>query len=74
MALCKRACCHFDVKGMAFDKSKLELTLRSLSSAPLVTKVSLPCSSIVTAASFAKVTPEQKGCPGLLQKHTKKGH
>jgi hypothetical protein len=31
-----------------------------------VSKVSFPCSSIVTAASLAKVTPEENGWPGLL--------
>jgi hypothetical protein len=41
-------------------------TLRSLSKAPLVTNVSCPDSSIVTAASVANVTPEQNGRPGLL--------
>lgn len=42
-------------------------TLRSLSKAPLVSKVSFPSSSIVTAASLAKVMPAAKGCPGLLE-------
>lgn len=64
--------CSFIIKAKVFDKSEMELTLRNLSSTPLVSKVSLPCSSIVTAASFAKVTPEQKGCPGLLQNIKKK--
>lgn len=44
-----------------------ELTFRSLSKAPLVSKVSFSCSSIVTAASLAKVTPIENGFPGLLQ-------
>jgi hypothetical protein len=37
------------------------------SSAPPVTKVSFPLSSIVTAESFSKVMPAAKGWPGLLQ-------
>lgn len=49
------------------QEQKTRLTFRNLSSAPLVSNVSFPCSSIVTAASLAKVTPEQNGCPGLLQ-------
>jgi len=44
-----------------------ELTFRSLSKAPLASKVSFPCSSIVTAASLAKVTPIENGFLGLLQ-------
>lgn len=47
---------------------KASLTFLNLSRAPLVSKVSFPCSSIVTAASLAKVMPEQNGCPGLLHK------
>jgi hypothetical protein len=47
--------------------NKKGLTFLNLSKAPLVSKVSFPCSSIVTAASLAKVTPEENGWPGLLQ-------
>lgn len=48
------------------QRKKASLTFRNLSRAPLVSKVSFPCSSIVTAASLAKVTPEENGHPGLL--------
>jgi hypothetical protein len=48
------------------QRKKASLTFRNLSRAPLASKVSFPCSSIVTAASLAKVTPEENGLPGLL--------
>lgn len=46
---------------------EMMLTLRNLSKAPLVSNVSFPTSSIVTAASLARVTPQENGCPGLLR-------
>lgn len=44
----------------------MKYTLRNLSKAPLVSNVSFPYSSIVKAASFASVMPQENGCPGLL--------
>lgn len=45
-------------EGLNIKRGKL--TFLNLSRAPLVSKVSLPSSSVVTAASFDKVTAEQK--------------
>lgn len=58
-----------DIVGCAqinSDQFASALTLRSLSRAPLVTNVSFPASSIVTAARVDNVTPEQNGWPRLL--------
>lgn len=53
-----------------YKRWKMGLTFRNLSSAPLVSNVSFPFSSTVKAASFARVRPIAKGCPGLLNKKT----
>lgn len=58
---------HDHLDKSSLQRKKTELTFRNLSTAPLVSNISFPCSSVVTAASLAKVTPEANGCPELLQ-------